>query len=282
MSRPLRLELAGGLYHLTSRGDRREDIYIADSDRKKWLEIFGQVCKRFNWKCHSYCLMRNHYHIVVETVEGNLSKGMRHLNGVYTQYFNQTHQRVGHVFQGRYKGILVEKDSYLLELSRYVVLNPVRARMVNDAKAWPWSSYLAMVGAGVVPEWLEIDWLLSQFGAQRKRAIAKYKDFVREGVGLPSLWSNLSRQIYLGGEYFVERMQKELDNNADLSEIPRMQRRPQAKPLEHYLMKYKDKKRGMVEAFCTGDYTMKEIATQFGVHYSTVSRAIKRAEEESA
>lgn len=150
MSRPLRLELAGGLYHITSRGDGREDIYVDDSDRQKWLEIFGRVCNRYNWKCHSYCLMSNHYHIVVETVEGNLSKGMRQLNGVYTQYFNQTHQRVGHVFQGRYKGILVDKDSYLLELSRYVVLNPVRARMVNDAKDWPWSSYLAMTGEAVV------------------------------------------------------------------------------------------------------------------------------------
>jgi hypothetical protein len=223
--------------------------------------------------------MSNHYHIVVETVEGNLSKGMRQLNGVYTQYFNQTHQRVGHVFQGRYKGILVEKDSYLLELSRYVVLNPVRARMVNDAKDWPWSSYLAMTGEAVVPGWFESDWLLSQFGVQRKRAIAKYKDFVREGVGLPSLWADLSRQIYLGGEEFIERMQKELKDDSDLSEIPRMQRRPQAKPLNYYLGKYEDKKRGMVEAYCTGDFTMKEIATQFGVHYSTVSRAVKKTEE---
>ena len=171
--------------------------------------------------------MSNHYHVVVETVEGNLSKGMRQLNGVYTQHFNQTHQRVGHVFQGRYKGILVEKDSYLVELSRYVVLNPVRAQMVKDAREWPWSSYSAMTGKQNAPEWLETEWLLSQFSKQRKRAIAKYVDFVREAVGLPSLWAGLSGQIYLGGEVFVERMQKEVDKHGDLSEIPRIQRRPQ-------------------------------------------------------
>ena len=217
MSRPLRLELSGGLYHVTSRGDRREDIFLCDADRQRWLEILGKVCKRFNWICYSYCLMSNHYHVVVETVEGNLSKGMRQLNGVYTQHFNQTHQRVGHVFQGRYKGILVEKDSYLVELSRYVVLNPVRAQMVKDAREWPWSSYSAMTGKQNAPEWLETEWLLSQFSKQRKRAIAKYVDFVREAVGLPSLWAGLSGQIYLGGEVFVERMQKEVDKHGDLS-----------------------------------------------------------------
>ena len=203
---------------------------------------------------------------------------MRQLNGVYTQYFNHAHQRVGHVYQGRYKGILVEKDSYLLVLSRYVVLNPVRARMVKDVGNWPWSSYQSMIGVHNTPVWLEVDWLLSQFSVQRKRAIAKYKDFVREGVGLPGLWSELSQQIYLGDEKFIKRLQKKLDHTQDLSEIPRAQRRPLAKPLQYYGSRYKDKKRGMVDAFSTGDYTMKAIADYFKVHYSTVSRAIKKAE----
>ena len=129
MSRPLRIELAGGLYHVTSRGDRRENIYDNDEDRKEWLIVLEKVCERFNWRCHAYCLMDNHYHFVVETAEGNLSKGMRQLNVVYTQYFNRQYNRVGHVFQGRYKAILVEKETYLLELSRYVVLNPVMAKI---------------------------------------------------------------------------------------------------------------------------------------------------------
>lgn len=189
---------------------------------------------------------------------------------------------MGHVFQGRYKGILVEKYSYLLELSRYVVLNPVRANMVKDAGKWPWSSYRAMTGKQPAADWLETGWLLSQFSVQRKRATAKYIDFVRAGVGLPSLWSELTHQIYLGGDRFVNRMQKKLDAKADLSEIPKAQRRSIAKPISYYATRYKDKKRGIVEAYLTGDYTMKDIAGHFNVHYSTVSRAITKAEKENA
>ena len=151
MARPLRIELAGGLYHVTSRGDRREDIYGGDEDRQAWLELFGNVCVRFNWRCHAYCQMSNHYHLVLETPEGNLAQGMRQLNGVYTQQVNRRYGKTGHVFQGRYKAILVDKDSYLLELARYVVLNPVRAAMVKDARDWPWSSYRAMIGETPLP-----------------------------------------------------------------------------------------------------------------------------------
>ena len=282
MSRPLRLELAGGFYHITSRGDRREDIYLDDPDRRKWLELLGQVCQRYNWRCHAYCLMTNHYHIVVETIEGNLSQGMRQLNGVYTQYFNHTHRRVGHVFQGRYKGILVDKDSYLLELTRYVVLNPVRAHMVSHENDWPWSSYHSMTGTQCVPDWLETDWLLSQFSVQKKRAIVLYRDYVRAGVGQPRIWGDLTQQIYLGDEHFLKEMQKAMDQQADLSEIPRAQRRPPAKSLQFYEEKNHDREQGMVEAYRTGDYTMKDIASYFNVHYSTVSRAIKKAESVNA
>ncbi len=155
MSRPLRIELSGGVYHVTSRGDGREDIFWDDADREAWLALLGEVCERFNWRCHAWCQMTNHYHLVIETPEGNLSQGMRQLNGVYTQSFNRRHRRVGHVFQGRYKAILVEKDSYLLELARYVVLNPVRAGMVRDAEDWPWSSHPAMLGRIATPSWLE-------------------------------------------------------------------------------------------------------------------------------
>ena len=131
MARPIRIELAGGLYHVTSRGDRREAVFADDADRLLWLDVFGETCQRFNWVCHAWCLMGNHYHILIETIAANLSQGMRHLNGVFTQSTNRRHRRVGHLFQGRFKGILVEKDSHLLELSRYVVLNPVRAGMVG-------------------------------------------------------------------------------------------------------------------------------------------------------
>jgi REP element-mobilizing transposase RayT len=280
MSRPLRLELAGGLYHVTSRGDRREDIYFNDGDRLAWLETLSQVCTRFNWRCHAWCQMTNHYHVVVETAEGNLSLGMRQLNGVYTQWINRTHKRVGHVFQGRYKAILVEKDSYLLELARYVVLNPVRARMVKAPEAWRWSCYHAMIGAGDAPPWLETDWILAQFSPQRGRAIAGYIDFVRAGVGLPSVWEQLRGQVFLGSDAFLARMQK-LSDKAAIGEIPRVQRRPLAKPLSHYRDRYTDASTGMAAAYATGDYSMQEIAACFGVHYATVSRAVKLHEDKA-
>ena len=183
MARPLRIELAGGLYHITSRGDRREDIYRDDEDRREWLGVFGSVCERFNWRCHAYCQMTNHYHAVVETPDANLSKGMRQLNGVFTQRFNRRHGLVGHLFQGRFKGILVERDAYLLELARYVVLNPVRAGMVFGAVEWSWSSYRAMMGESACPSWLESDWILGQFGQNRKTARKHYKAFVEAGGG---------------------------------------------------------------------------------------------------
>ncbi len=225
MARPLRIELAGGLYHVTSRGNGRSDIYLNDEDRTNWLAVFAEACHRFNWICHAYCLMSNHYHVVVETIEGNLSKGMRHLNGVYTQNFNRCHKRVGHVFQGRYKAILVEKDSYLLELARYVVLNPVRAGMVNDVVDWPWSSYRAMIGHSKTLGFLQTDWLLSQFSTDRSIAVKDYQNFVRAGVGLPPVWDTLKNQIFLGKKDFVEMMQSQaILKSADLSEIPKSQR----------------------------------------------------------
>ncbi len=186
MARPLRLEYAGAVYHVTSRGDRREDIYVDDDDRVAWLEVLENVCERFNWVVHAYCQMTNHYHLLVETVDGNLSRGMRQVNGRYTQRFNRRHMMAGHLFQGRYKAILVQKESYLLALSRYVVLNPIRAGMVERLEDWPWSSYPAVVGLEEGEHWLDTDWLLSHFGKYRKKAIEKYGRFIQEGIGTPN------------------------------------------------------------------------------------------------
>lgn len=221
--------------------------------------------------------MDNHYHILIETAEGNLSLGMRQLNGVYTQRSNRRHNRVGHVFQGRYKAILVQRDDYLLELARYVVLNPVRAGMVKGPRDWPWSSYGSMIGKTSPPGWLETDWLLACFCKQRNLAIAKYIEFVKGGIGLPSIWERLKYQMYLGSDDFVESMRHKLDlsSKEDLSEISRLQRRPMAKSLQWYKDNTTDRKQAMALAYASGEYTMKEIAESFCVHYSTVSRAVK-------
>jgi len=278
MARPLRLEFAGALYHVTSRGDGKDDIYLSDFDREAWLFVLGEVCRRYNWVCHAYCLMTNHYHILIETPESNLSLGMRQLNGVYTQRFNRNHKRVGHVFQGRYKAILVDKDDYLKELCRYIVLNPVRAAMVRSAKDWPWSSYRATAGFEDLYPWLCVDWLLSGFARRRKSACEKYRDFVSDGRNQGSPWSSLKNQIFLGGEAFVERMQRLIDPSKNIDEVPSGQRRKLPKSLLAIEKSSKSRNDAIYESFQSGGYTMKSIADYFGVHYSTVSKVIKTME----
>jgi REP element-mobilizing transposase RayT len=277
MARPLRIEFAGALYHVTSRGDGREDIYRGDEDRRRFLEVVGEVCERFDWVVHAYCLMDNHYHLLVETPNANLSKGMRQLNGVYTQAFNRSHGRVGHVFQGRYKAILVQKETYLLELARYIVLNPVRARMVRAAKDWPWSSYRSTAGLGAGPGWLQTDWILSAFARRKGRAMQRYRAFVAEGKDQPSPWEQLTNQVFLGSEHFVSELQARLEAGKDLSEIPVRQRRVPAKPLEVYAAR-NDRDAAIAEAYASGGYSMKEIGDHFGLHYSYISRIIRRIE----
>ena len=278
MARQLRLEFAGALYHVTSRGNRREDIYESDFDRGQFLIVLGEVCKRFNWYCHAYCLMANHYHLLIETPDGNLSRGMRQLNGVYTQYFNRAHDRVGHVLQGRYKAILIDREGYLLELARYIVLNPVRACMVRSAKDWPWSSYRATAGQAICPEWLRVDWLLSGFGKQKSNAIASYCRFVIEGKHRPSPWQFLKNQIYLGDEAFVEKMLQCINEDRDLSEMPSNQKRPVPKRLKEYEASATSRDKAIKDAYASGGFSMKEIGEHFGLHYSRVSRILSKAQ----
>ena len=274
MARPLRIEFPGALYHVTSRGDKRADIFEDSDDRNQFLLLLNDVCSRFNWQIHAYCLMDNHYHLLIETLEGNLSLGMRQLNGVYTQRFNRKHDRVGHVFQGRFKGILVEKESYLLELARYIVLNPVRARLVRDPKNWPWSSYRASIGMAELEGGLNVDWILSQFAKRKPTAIKRYQEFVKAGKKQPSPWELLRNQIYLGSDKFIDRVRKYIPNDVDLSEIPQRQKRPVAKPLVYFSKTFKDRNEAITKAFESGGYSMKEIGDHFGLHYSTVSRIV--------
>lgn len=273
MARPLRIEFAGAYYHVTSRGDRQEPIYEDDEDREAFLRTLAEVVDRFNWRCHAYCLMTNHYHLVVETPDGNLSRGMRQLNGVYTQASNRRHGRVGHLFQGRFKAILVDKDSYLLELTRYVVLNPVRAGMVESPGEWYWSSYRAMVGEAPAADWLATDGLLAQFGTRRNEARRRYRQFVADGAG--DIWSELRQQIYLGDEKFVEKMQAKAVPQKDPVSIPRAQRRKPALSLAAISAGHRERNAAMVAAYATGAYSYREIAEYFGVHPATVGRVVR-------
>ena len=278
MARPLRIEFAGALYHVTARGNAQQDIYRNDDDRRHFLDLLNNARQRFHWVCHAYCLMSNHYHLLIETQQPTLSKGMKYINGVYTQQFNKRHKRVGHVFQGRFKGILVESESYLLELARYVVLNPVRARMVRSTKNWPWSSYRATAGLTEPHPCLETDWILSNFGKQKKRSQESYRHFVKEGKGQPSPWESLKNQIYLGSDKFVEEVQCKMDPEQSLQDIPRLQKQSPPKRLDYYETITKDKKTAMAKAYLSGHYTLQAVGDHFGVSYATVSRAVKAFE----
>jgi len=226
MARPLRLAFAGGVYHVTARGNERKPIVRNDADRARFVDTLAAMVEQYGVLCHAWVLMDNHYHLLLETPTPNLSRAVRHLNGVYTQSFNRRHGRVGHLFQGRFKAIVVEKESYLLELCRYVVLNPVRAGVVKTPGAYPWSSYRATAGLAAAPAWLTVAWLLEQFGGSRRTAQAQYRTFVAEGIRQPQTpWEQVVGQIYLGREAFIRRVQEASQRAAD-PEIPRSQRQP--------------------------------------------------------
>lgn len=277
MTRPIRIEFPGALYHVTARGDRREIIYEDDADRERFLEILGQVIADFNWVCDSYCLMSNHYHLVIETPDGNLSKGMRQLNGVFTQASNRRHQRTGHLFQGRYKAILVDADAYRLALSRYVVLNPVRAGMVGHPGAWRWSSHRAMIGEAVAPAWLSTNRVLAQFSTDRVEAMRRYTQFIMEGIGRESLWNDLNRQVFLGDDGFVSRMQDKITGPAQDVNIPKAQRRPPAPSLQAISKAHERRDHAIVAAYGTGEYSYQQIADFFNLHFTTVGRIVRAA-----
>lgn len=278
MARQLRIECENGLYHVTARGNARSVIFVDKNDNDKFIECLASVVDRYQWFCHGYCLMSNHYHLLIETPLGNLSQGMKILNGRYAQYFNHRYKKVGHVFQGRFKGILVEKESYLLELSRYLVLNPVRAEMVRHASEWPWSSYRAMAGMVTTPTWLTVDWLLGAFGCRVGKARLAYKQFVSEGGNQPSPFNELKNQIYLGSAMFVEEMQCQLDPGQSLEDIPRPQIGKVKKPLTYYAEKMLSRNQKIALAYRSGCYTQYEIGSYFGVSHATVSRAVKSYE----
>ena len=281
MTRPLRLAYPGALYHVTTRGNARQAIYTDDQDRSTFLAVLAAVVTRSQWLCHAYCLMNNHYHLLIETPQSNLSAGMRQLNGVYTQRFNRRHGRVGHVFQGRFKAILVERESYLLELCRYVVLNPVRAGLAKRPQTYRWSSYRATAGLEKAPEWLTREWVLAQFSPQRRRAERQYQEFVQDGRGVASPWAQVEGQVMLGQSHFVETLKPLLADKARVQEIPRAQRLV-ARPALGEIVRAKrvvvkdERDQAVWEAHVRYGYSLTAIGQQLGLHYTTISKIIER------
>ena len=289
MSRPLRIEFPGAVYHVTSRGDRRESIFEDDADRQALLAVMALGLARFDARMLAYCLMGNHYHFVLHSAAANLSQLMRHINGVYSQAFNRRHSKVGHLFQGRFKAILVDRDAYLLEVCRYVELNPVRAGMVDAPQAWPWSSYRAHVGEADAPAWLDTEGVHGHLlghpvhsYAEALHAARCYAELVAAGRDV-RLWDlGLNKQIYLGDDAFVARMQSRSRRSGLTSkDVPKAQRST-PRNLMHWLGLCGTREEALRRAHVESAISMTAMAAQLGVSVARVSQLIARAEASRA
>ena len=293
MARPLRIEYPNAFYHIIQRGIERKDIFIADKDRIRFLEYIDSCHKAHHVIIHTYCLMRNHYHLIIETPEANLSKVMHYLNTSYAAYFNTRYKRSGPLYQGRFKAILVDKDEYLGRLSRYIHLNPVRARLVKDPIEYQWSSYKYFALGSAVPIWLDIDMILSVFDRDRSKARRQYKDFVLDGIEKEDedIAENARSGFILGGEEFLSFVRKNfIEKMEDDSEIPQLRKMRKLTTLEDVSklisnMPLPDKRlRRRLTLFAMRKYTpfsLKEIAAFCGnIGDTGVSQAYKRVESE--
>lgn len=277
MSRPLRIEFENALYHVTSRGNNRELIFVDETDRTTLLHAIEQGMARFDATVFAYCLMGNHYHLVLQTRQANLSRLMRHVNGTYAQAHNRRHAKVGHLFQGRFHAILVQDDAYFLEACRYVDLNPVRAGFVSQPHEWHWSSFRAHVGRARRPPWLDSQGLHQALGPHTdvEDGCTAYARFVAEGRDV-KLWDDaLTGQIYLGDEAFVHRMQEKILGLRNESEIPLVQREIHPRPLQDYLDE-SDRDAGITRAYLEGGHKQTAIARVTGWSRSRVCRLIAR------
>ena len=226
MSRPLRLEYEGAIWHVTSRGNERREIFRDRNDRSTFLEILSDTVTSARWRLHAYVLMMNHYHLLIETPVRTLSRGVKRLNESWAQHFNWRHDRVGHLFQGRFTGVLVERETHLLELVRYVVLNPVRCGAVEHAFDHEWSNYRATAGLTARPEWLDVDWTLAQFHDDRRIATEMYRQFVADGRGSKYCpWEHVTGDVYLGSKEFCANVERLIEARSPALDVPLRQRR---------------------------------------------------------
>jgi len=302
MGRPLRIEYPGALYHITSRGNERKSIFVDDADRFKFLEILKDYHDRYSILIHSFVLMDNHYHLILETPKGNLLKVMHGINGSYTGYFNRKYERSGHLFQGRYKGILIEKDAYLLQLSRYVHMNPVRAKIVEKPERYRWSSYPSYIGKEKEYKWVEYSWILSKYGNNRETARKKYREYTKESLNtdIENPAKNLYGQIILGGDEFIEKIRNMLKGKSISKEIAERKRILKSPSPEYIIKKVADvfgvdrdlindknirnnaaRKAAIYLAHRYSGLSNEEVGKMFGgIHYSSVSKVSARFEDE--
>lgn len=285
MARPLRIEYPGAFYHVTSRGNEQKVIFKSRKDREKFLSYLESATDRYGAIIHAYCLMNNHYHLLLETPAGNLSQIMRHINGAYTTYFNVKRKRAGHLFQGRYKAILVEADSYALELSRYIHLNPLRVGSVEKPEDYEWSSYRYYIGLAKAQSWLKTGFVLDVFGG--KDAEIKYREFVNEGMKKESrspLMGAIASTILGSPEFVREKSQQHLKEKEADRNMPavRIMTRPSMdgilNTVEKLIGKDDPLSRKVCIYFCHrySGARLREIGERFGMSDAAITQASRR------
>ena len=222
MARPLRIDIEDGLYHVTSRGWERRHVVRDDRDRQRWFELLERVATRCQWRVFAWALLGNHFHLYLRTVQPNLSAGMHDLNSGYASFFNRRHRRCGALFQGRFKAVLVEDESHALELTRYVHLNAVRAKMVERPEEYGWSSYQDYLGLRKAPAWLDWETVIGELGKDRRRGRAAYRRFVEAGMCEASQ-SPLEAAVggmFLGSAEWVTQWQRRLADEPTREGVP--------------------------------------------------------------
>jgi REP element-mobilizing transposase RayT len=237
MARPLRIEFAGALYHVMSRGNGRQRIVRDDADRERRLDWLRRTVETYGWRLHAFVLMTTHDHLFVETPEPNLSAGMHLLNGSYTSYFNRRHRRVGHLFQGRFKAHLIEEEGYFLEVSRYIHLNPVRASMVERPGEYRWSSCRGYQRAVRTLEWVRYDRVLGELGGDRASSRRAYMRLLDAGVqkGLQPPWAGTLGGLIVGSDVFAARIGRFLGKRRADGEVAQLERVRQRPSLERII-----------------------------------------------
>jgi REP element-mobilizing transposase RayT len=290
LARQLRIEYPGALYHVTSRGNEKKDIFRSIKDRDKFLSYLSSAWERHGAVFHAYCLMSNHFHLMVETPLGNLSWIMKHINGSYTTYFNVKHKRAGHLLQGRYKAVLVQADAYAAELSRYIHLNPVRAKMVSTPEEYRWSSCSRYL-EGTEPSWLSTGLVLGYFGTEDEDRRRNYRDYLYDAIGKESRdpLSDSVASTILGSDDFVRDIrEKYLDGKENDRELPALRdlsRGPgvaEIKALSEEAFPENERLARMAGIYLCWRYSgakLKEIGALYGISESGVNRACSRFEK---
>ena len=282
MPRPLRLDYPGAHFHITARGVERRAIYLDASDRRCFSRILQTACERFGGICHAYCLMGNHYHLLVESAEGQISSLMQLLNGSYGRWFNRRRERCGHLFQGRFQATLVDRETYFLEVIRYIELNPCRAQLASHPGEWEWSSFRPRVGLSRLPPFLAVEPVLERFGPG-PRARERYERFVLDGLSEERVAAMVRQETIIGSPKFIRQHAARARGLVGRQKVPSSQRLADRQDLAELLAGSTDTRSSRaVEAVLRHGYSMSEVARRLGIHYTTVSRWVRRHERDNS